>query len=256
MDAAHRGIGCCCIDEACVKVLNMISFVVPAHNEERLLGATLDAIAAAIVGIEGPCEVLVVNDASTDGTRSVAAARGVRIVDVDHRHIAATRNAGARAATGQILFFVDADTRVTHDAIVAALGALENGAVGGGGLFRFHDAVPWWAHWVQPIGDAVARGFNTCGGAFVFCRRTAFDASGGFPEACFVAEDLGFVQAIKRVGRFELIRPRVRTSGRKLGKVSFWQSLRWIVQLARYGPTSFSSREGLDPWYGEQARDP
>jgi glycosyltransferase involved in cell wall biosynthesis len=234
----------------------MISFVVPAHNEERLLGATLDAIAAAVVGVDRPCEVLVVNDASTDGTRTVAAARGVRIVDVDYRHIAATRNAGARASAGQVLFFVDADTRVTQDAIVAALAALEDGAVGGGGLFRFHDAVPWWAHWVQPIGDAVARSFNTCGGAFVFCRRTAFDASGGFPEACFVAEDLGFVQALKRVGRFELIRPRVSTSGRKLGKVSFWQSLRWVVQLARYGPTSFSSREGLDLWYGEQARDP
>jgi hypothetical protein len=87
-----------------------LSFIVPAYNEERGLSATLDAIrhAASVTG--EPYEVIVVDDASTDQTSAVAASRGATIVRVAHRQIAAARNAGARAATGDLLFFVDADT--------------------------------------------------------------------------------------------------------------------------------------------------
>ena len=97
----------------------MISFIIPAYNEAEYLGDTLDAVHEAMRGIEVPYEVVVANDASTDDTAQLAASRGARVVDVAYRQIAATRNAGARAARGQYFVFIDADTRVNH----ARLGA-------------------------------------------------------------------------------------------------------------------------------------
>ena len=78
----------------------MISFIVPAYNEERLLGATLDALHAAGQAVGESYELVVVDDASTDGTALVAQRRGARLVSVAHRQIAATRNSGAREANG------------------------------------------------------------------------------------------------------------------------------------------------------------
>src|SRR5262249_43956453 len=89
-----------------------------------------------------PYEVIVVNAASTDATALIATERGVRPVDVHYRQIAATRNAGARHAQGDILFFIDADTRADARAIRAGLRALEQGAVGGGCLFRYDEWTP------------------------------------------------------------------------------------------------------------------
>ena len=78
----------------------MISFIVPPHNEQACLGRTLQAIhdSARVVG--QPYEVIVVNDASTDATAEVARQLDATVVPVNHRQIAATRNSGGRAATG------------------------------------------------------------------------------------------------------------------------------------------------------------
>ena len=86
----------------------MISFVIPAHNEEARLPGTLDALFAGAQQVGRPYEVIVVNDSSTDGTSEIARQRGARVIDVPFRQIAPTRNAGAAAARGDILFFVDA----------------------------------------------------------------------------------------------------------------------------------------------------
>ena len=78
---------------------------------------------AARRGVGRPYEVIVVNDASTDRTAAIAAVHAATVIDVSHRHIAATRNAGARAARGDVLFFIDADTQANVPAVRAALRA-------------------------------------------------------------------------------------------------------------------------------------
>jgi glycosyltransferase involved in cell wall biosynthesis len=110
----------------------MISFVVPAHNEQSCLGRTLDAIHASARVVGEPYEIIVVDDASTDKTATVAREHGAHVIPVNHRQIAATRNAGARAATGDRLIFVDADTTINSRVVSAALRALHKGAAGGG----------------------------------------------------------------------------------------------------------------------------
>jgi glycosyltransferase involved in cell wall biosynthesis len=120
----------------------MISFIVPAHNEQTCLGRTLQAIhdSARVTG--HTYEIIVVNDASTDATAEIAQQNNARGVNVNHRQIAATRNSGARAATGERLFFVDADTTINPRAVASALRAMDKGAVGGGAPVRFDGAAP------------------------------------------------------------------------------------------------------------------
>ncbi|HEX3122770.1 MAG TPA: glycosyltransferase family 2 protein, partial [Rhodanobacteraceae bacterium] len=120
----------------------MISFIVPAYNEALLLGATLDALHVAARAAEEDYEIVVVDDASTDDTALVATRHGARLISVAHRQIAATRNSGARAAQGELLIFVDADTSVNETVIRGAIDALRDGAVGGGAAVAFEGAVP------------------------------------------------------------------------------------------------------------------
>ena len=75
----------------------MLSVIVPAYNEELLIGRTLRALRAAGGALGQPFEVIVVDDASTDRTAAIAAEHGARVLSVHNRQIAATRNAGARA---------------------------------------------------------------------------------------------------------------------------------------------------------------
>src|SRR5262249_32992499 len=111
----------------------MISFIVPAHNEQACLGCTLQAIQDSARTVGQPFEIIVVDDASTDATAEIARQHQASVVRVNHRQIAATRNSGARASRGERLFFVDADTTINSRAVTSALRAMDKGAVGGGG---------------------------------------------------------------------------------------------------------------------------
>src|SRR5213596_1597602 len=109
----------------------MISFIVPAYNEETELPCTLAAIRAAASGVAQPFEIIVVDDASTDATPEIAEQAGARVVSIHRRQIGAARNAGARAAQGEYLFFVDADTRINRAHVIDAIAAMDAGYAGG-----------------------------------------------------------------------------------------------------------------------------
>jgi glycosyltransferase involved in cell wall biosynthesis len=168
----------------------MISFIIPAHDEARLIGATLVSIQAAADALGLAYECIVVDDASGDATAAIAGAMGARVVRVEYRHIAATRNAGARAAHGQRLFFVDADTQVDVELVRAALQALDAGAVGGGCTVRLHGPLAWHERLAVAAAVAALRLARIAPGCFQFCTRAAFEATGGYDERWFAAEDI------------------------------------------------------------------
>ena len=234
----------------------MISFIVPAYNEERLLEATLDALHAAGGAVGGPYELVVVDDASTDGTAVVAKRHGARLVSVAHRQIAATRNSGAREAKGTLYIFVDADTVVNESVLRAAIKAMHDGAVGGGAAVEFDGVVPWYARLLLPV---LVRVFRTAGlatGCFLFCTRSAFVAVNGFDESFFGAEELVMSRALKRHGTFVILRQAVTTSGRKLRTHSLREMLSVIGRLALRGSKVVKQRQGMDLWYAERRDDP
>src|SRR4051812_38968865 len=224
-----------------------LSIIIPAHNEEALLGATIDALAAALREIDASAEIIAVDDASTDRTADVARQHGARVVPVNVRQIAAARNAGAREARADILVFVDADTIVPARILRGALQAIHDGAVGGGAGAEFEPEAPAWAH--RGIGFArwLLRTAGWAAGCFVFVKRDAFERAGGFDERYFASEEIHFSRAVKRLGRFVILRDNVVTSARKSKQYSNAYTFWLFVRLA--WPGSLRRRGGLVFWY-------
>lgn len=230
----------------------MISFVVPAYNEAQLIAATLDAIHSAAADIAQPCEIIVADDGSTDDTAAIARAHGARVVPCTHRQIACVRNTGARAATGDILIFVDADTIISAALVRASLDALARGAVGGGATLHVEGRLPWWGPAVVWLVSANMRAMRWAAGCYVFCTRTAFEAAGGFDEQLFATEEIAFSRALKRIGRVVILREPVVTSGRKLRTHALRDFLPVWGGVFRHGTAALRQRERLSLWYGER----
>lgn len=234
----------------------MISFVVPAYNEEALIGRTLDALNRTGQNLCEPYEIVVVDDASTDRTAMVAEQYGARTVYVNLRQIAATRNAGAREARGDKLIFVDADTVVTNEVVSAAVDAMTRGAVGGGCAVAFDGRVPRYAQIIHPFLIIAFRVAGLACGCFLFCRRQAFEAVDGFDETLFASEEIAMSRALKREGRFVVLRESVISSGRKLRMYSGREVLRLFGSILLAGPKALKSRDALEVWYGGRREDP
>jgi glycosyltransferase involved in cell wall biosynthesis len=228
----------------------MISFIVPAYNEEMELASTIAAIrCAAASGTKQPFEIIVVDDASTDATADLAARDGARVVSIDRRQIAAARNAGARAAQGEILFFVDADTRINRAHVVGGIGALEAGCAGGGARVVPDGLIPLWGRIFVRAFCIVYFGLNFGAGAFLFTTRRHFNTVGGFDERYFIGEEIYFSLALRRLGRFKILREPVLTSGRKLRMHSARKVLSRSFAIIIRGPRAARSRTRLDLWY-------
>ena len=227
----------------------MLSFIVPAYNEELELPSTLSAIRAAAAANSEPYEMIVVNDGSTDATAAVAATAGARVLTIHRRQIAAARNAGAREARGDILFFVDADTRIAPQHVLAALTALRSGCAGGGARMEINEEIPPWARIFVYVFCKLYFAANLGAGAFLFTTRGLFDRAGGFDEQYFVGEEVYFTQALKKLGRFRLLADPVVTSGRKLRMHSARHVLIQSVGVILRGKRGVRSRDKLDLWY-------
>jgi hypothetical protein len=228
----------------------MLSFIVPAYNEELELPSTLSAIRAAAAASSEPYEVIVVDDGSTDTTATVAATAGARVVTIHRRQIAAARNAGAREARGDILFFVDADTRISPAHVTGVQGALAAGCAGGGARGKLDGLVPLWGRvFVRVFSAFYFTVANLGAGAFLFTTRKNFDRAGGFDEQLFAGEEIYFSQALKKLGRFRVLADPVVTSGRKLRMYSARQILGLSVGIVLRGKQGVRSRERLDLWY-------
>jgi glycosyltransferase involved in cell wall biosynthesis len=229
-----------------------LSFIVPAYNEARLLGDTLCAIEKAARALRLSYELIVVDDASTDATPEIAREHGGQVISVGFRQIAATRNAGARAATADWLVFVDADTLISEGVLRDAITALTAGAVGGGCGLRFDGEVPRYGRVLVALLLPVYQALGLAAGCFLFCTRQAFEAVGGFDERFFAAEEAILSRALRRLGRFVLLESTVTTSARKLRAYSRWEVVGTLLRLALSGPKALRRREGLELWYGER----
>jgi len=227
----------------------MISFIVPAHNEEFELSSTLAAIRAAASDAAQPFEIIVVNDASTDVTPQIAEQGGARVVSIHRRQIAAARNAGAGAAQGEYLFFVDADTRITRMHVTQALSVLEAGYVGGSARVAMDGLIPIWGRILLHTFSSLYFGIKLGAGAFLFTTRRNFEAIGSFDEQYFAGEEVYFSLALRKLGRFKVLREPVLTSGRKLRMYPAKEILGTLFIMILGGPRMARSRARLRLWY-------
>lgn len=179
------------------------SLIVPARNEEKYLPRLLDSVEQARRQFrDGPAqiEVIVADNVSTDATAAIARARGCRVVTVEKRVIAAVRNGGAAAACGELLAFVDADTRVHPDTFNAIAQTLASGKVVAGAtgvrLERLSPGIA--AAWAMMVPIVWLTGMDT---GVTFCRREDFAATGGYDETRLIGEDVQLLWALRRLGR-------------------------------------------------------
>ena len=178
-------------------------------------------------------EILVADNASTDRTAEVAAACGARVVHVAKRRIGAARNGGARASTGEILCFIDADSAVhpqTFDAIdlVMKTGKYVWGVTGATmERMSFPLFITYWMFLPMVLLTGLDIGLS-------FCRREDFEAVGGYDESRLYAEDVKFPWALKRLGRARGQRtvrlPQVKALGctRKFDQFGDWHYF-WML---------------------------
>lgn len=233
----------------------MLSIIIPAHDEAPVIAATLDAVARAAGGVGGGVEVIVVDDACTDATAAIARTHGARVVQVDVRHIAGARNAGAAAARGDRLLFVDADTLVNRQAVDAAMQALDGGAAGGGTAVRFMRPLPLHIRLFESASILLFRLFRITPGCFIFCSREAFDAAGGFDEGLYVAEDVAFGRALARQGRLVILRTPVITSARKMHTYSLGEKIGFALRFFASPRRMARTRDALHIWYGPRRHE-
>ena len=235
-----------------------ISIVVPAFNEERLLPASLQSITAASVAFADAgwaSELIVCDNNSTDRTAEIAAAAGARVVFEPVNQISRARNAGATAATGEWLLFVDADSYPTRELCADVVTAIADSQyVAGGSTVRvelkgiqYDVAIGWW--------NRVSRALNWAAGSFIFCETAAFREVGGFTDKLYAAEEIDLFRRLKRfaLGRGRSIvilhRHPLLTSHRKAHLYTVREMLLfWIRTVATGGRTLRSSRDSF-PWY-------
>ena len=210
-----------------------ISFVIPAYNEEEYLGKCLDAITKESRGKEKDVEVIVVNNASTDGTRAVAERYpNVTIVDEKKKGIVFARHAGFAASHGEIIANVDADTMLTPGWIDTTLAEFEKNPrlVTLSGPFIYYDlpkrsqflvrifyGITYLAYimnrFIFHVGSVVQ------GGNFIV-RRTALEKIGGYDTSIvFYGEDTDIARRMSKEGdvKFTFALP-IYSSGRRLAK--------------------------------------
>jgi glycosyltransferase involved in cell wall biosynthesis len=244
------GVSSCSRHGLALQYSLMISFIIPAYNEELELSSTIAAIRhAAATGTAQPYEIIVVDDASTDGTAHVAGLAGARVISINRRQIAAARNAGASVAQGKYLFFVDADTRINRMHITEAIAALEAGYSGGSARVLTDGFVPLWGRIFLRVFCAVYFVFNLGAGAFLFTTRRNFNATSGFDEQYFIGEEVYFSLALRKLGRFKVLREPILTSGRKLRMYPAQQILANSFTVILGGPRVARSRAKLPLWY-------
>jgi glycosyltransferase involved in cell wall biosynthesis len=190
-----------------LNVANSITVVIPVYNGAATLR---DCLHSVFQTADSSCECIVVDDGSTDDSAEIARRAGARVIQTPVRQGPAhARNLGARAASGDILLFIDADVRVHQNTLARAVAALaEDGSIDALiGSYDFEPGAPnflsqyknLFHSFVHHHGRRDASTFWTGCGAI---RRSVFLATGGFPEHWTrpSVEDIEFGAAIRRLG--------------------------------------------------------
>ena len=206
-----------------------LSIIIPALDEARSIGATLDAASR----VRGAAEVIVVDGGSADATPEVARERGARVV-ASARGRGAQMHAGALAARGEVFWFLHADTLAPPDAAERINEALADPrAVGGNFRVRFDGArrAARFLTWLYPRLRLLGLAY---GDSAFFVRREAYERAGGF-KPFPVFEDLELLRALRRQGRFAQADAFVVTSSRRFERRSFALTFaRWSLLQALY----------------------
>jgi len=178
----------------------LVSIIIPAKNEELNIAKVLSHLYSSIRYTRYNCEVILVDNGSTDSTRAIAADYNCKVIVEPNASIAGLRNLGARKSDGNIIAFLDADCIVDEKWIELCVDRLSDeqiGIIGTRAVPDFSDA-----NWLEEGWYALVSGVDIpdypkwIGSSNIFLRREVFDEIGGFDENLETAEDVDLCQKV------------------------------------------------------------
>jgi glycosyltransferase involved in cell wall biosynthesis len=235
-----------------------VSIIIPAFNEERLIGETLARVKEAMgaFGASGwQTELIVCDNNSTDHTAELARAAGAKVVFEEINQIGRARNAGAAAATGQWLVFIDADSRPSRELFAEAAEQMVSGRCLAGGCTVRLDGKHRPANAVTRLWNGISRAGTFLAGSFIFCEAAAFHEAGGFSPDLFAGEEIDLSRRLKRLARQRgkrmviLHRHPLVTSARKVHLYTLREHLRFLLKTVMRPRKVLTSREACHTWY-------
>ena len=225
-------------------------------STRSVIARTLDHLKAGIEVFERRgwfCELIVCDNNSTDRTGQIARAAGARVVLEPVNQIARARNTGARAACGDWLLFVDADSSPSIDLFQAVLERIDIGGCVGGGCTVTLPGAPlavraWVGGW-----NLTSRMMRWAAGSFLFCEAAAFGAVGGFSEQLYAAEEIDLSRRLKAQfleREFVILHEHpLATSGRKAELYTWREHLAFMWKMLTAGRRTLRSRDACSVWY-------
>lgn len=238
-----------------------ISVVIPAYNEERLIGETLRRIrlaSAAFSRRNWETELIVCDNNSNDRTSEVARAAGASVVLEPFNQIARARNRGAEAASGAWLIFVDADSHPSVELFEAVAEQIDSGTcLAGGSTVQLDGRYPKAsvAMLLTSGWNALSRAVRWLAGSFIFCETGAFLQIGGFNNELFASEEIDLSKKLKKLARAEgkriviLHRHPVVTSARKLHLYTPREHLSFLAKTIVGRGRTLTDRDACHTWY-------
>jgi glycosyltransferase involved in cell wall biosynthesis len=188
-----------------------VSIVIPALNEEKYIGKTLEAVTHIDYS---DYEVIVVDNGSTDSTSNIVRTfPSVQLVQIAERGLTKAREAGRRVATGEIIAQLDADSTPPKDWLTKGTSHFVNPKIVAVSGPYFYEGGPWWfkpvAFTVQvifyPLANVVVQALGAGGvfiGSNVFVRASALETIGGYnTEIAFYGEDSDIAKRVLPLGR-------------------------------------------------------
>jgi glycosyltransferase involved in cell wall biosynthesis len=234
-----------------------ISIIVPAFNEERLLGESLANInsAAQVFTRRGwDLEIIVCDNNSTDRTAEIARSAGATVVFEPINQIARARNCGAAAATGGWLVFVDADSHPGAGLFAEVAEQINSGRCLAGGVTVRMDERHLVAGFATWLWNCASRMGRLLAGSFIFCEAAAFRKIGGFNNELFAAEELELSRRLRKLARETgrgmviLHRHPLVTSARKMRLYTMRDHLKLLVRVL-FNRRALTRRESCTLWY-------
>src|SRR5215204_2675415 len=183
----------------------LISIIVPAYNEEKYIGPTLESIERArhlLLCEKGiTADVIVVDNESTDSTAGIARSCGAEVFSEPARDVAKVRNVGASRAKGNILVFVDADVIVPERLLCRIHEAMSDELCMGGALDTVCRPAKYSVAVYLRMWRFVGRVAGMAQGATQFCRRDVYASLRGYDETLYMGEDVDFYWRLRRFAK-------------------------------------------------------
>ena len=236
----------------------MISFCIPARNEEKNLPHTIKSIQKACLKAKELYEIVVCNNNSQDKTEEVAKKLGARVVNLAEPNISKSRNTAAKAAKGDILIFVDADTVLKDTVVEEAIKALNSKRFYAVTQIVRHKKYPTLASYGVWLFNIITLLTGIGSGQFIAIKKEHYKKIGMFDEKIFAYEDMLFykkviknfgVRSVKVITKTGYTSHRKYEQGHNLKK--FLLGIIGIMLNFRIA----RNKENLEYWYGKPIKD-